>query len=193
MVRLATPDDAAGVHAIYAPIVSATAISFEYEVPDVTEMGRRLRTVLAHRPWLVYEEAGQVLGYVYAASFRDRAAYQWSTEVTIYLRPDARGRGLGRVLYEALFAVLRVQGYCTAVAGATLPNEASERLHARLGFRECGRFPAAGYKFGRWHDVVFWQLVLQRLPAQPAPIRPIHELITTGEFEDAIRKSTSRV
>lgn len=192
MIRLAGPADAAAVHAIYAPIVRATPISFEWEVPSVDEMRRRIQNVLTDRPWLVFETAGQVLGYTYATTFRERPAYRWGTEVSIYVSEPARGRGLGRKLYGALFEVLRLQGFCTAVAGATVPNQASERLHESMGFQQIGRYPAAGFKLGRWHDVAFWYLRLQPLPEVPGELIPIHEITGTREFRDALAKQTTR-
>lgn len=192
MIRLATPDDAPAVLAIYAPIVTDTAISFEWAVPSVPEMASRIRAVLRDRPWLVYERAGELLGYVYASTFRERFAYRWVTEVTVYVHADTRGRGLGRTLYSALFEVLRLQGYCAAVAGATVPNTATERFHKRMGFQEVGRFPAAGFKFGKWHDVVFWRLLLAPLPVQPRELIPLNEIIGTEDWTNAIEKQAAR-
>lgn len=193
MIRLARATDAEQVHAIYAPIVRDTAISFESEVPSAGEMARRIEVVLGFRPWLVLEEAGELLGYAYASVFRERAAYQWGTEVSVYVRADVTGRGIGGTLYGALFDVLRLQGFCTAVAGATLPNEATERLHRRMGFSEIGRYPAAGFKFGRWHDVIFWYLRLRELPLQPRPLTAISDLIATKEWNHALEKQTPRL
>jgi L-amino acid N-acyltransferase YncA len=193
MIRLARPGDATQVHAIYAPIVEHTAISFEEQVPAVAEMEQRIRSVLETRPWLVEERDGEVLGYVYASTFRERAAYQWGTEVTVYVREDMRGRGVGRHLYDALFDVLRLQGYVTAVAGATLPNPVTERLHLAMGFTEFGRYPAAGFKFDRWYDVVFWYLRLQPLPARPHTLRTLAEIVGTREWNHVIEKQTLRI
>ncbi|HUP88369.1 MAG TPA: GNAT family N-acetyltransferase [Longimicrobiales bacterium] len=176
MIRLATPADAPQILDIYAPVVRETPISFEWEVPSADEIASRIEKVLAVRPWLVYEDEGRVLGYVYASVFRDRAAYQWGTEVSVYIDESARGRGLGCTLYTVLFDVLRAQNFITAIAGATVPNEATERLHLRMGFTEFGRYHSAGYKFGKWHDVVFWSLSLREYPAAPQPIIPISEL-----------------
>lgn len=192
MIRLATPADAPAVLAIYAPIVADTPISFEWEVPSVPEMAIRIQKVLRDRPWLVYERAGELLGYVYASTFRERFAYRWSTEVSVYIRADARGCGLGRTLYSALFDVLRLQGYCTAIAGATVPNAATERLHESMGFTEIGRFPAAGFKFGQWHDVVFWRRLLRPLPDQPHELTPLNEIISTQDWNNAIEKQAAR-
>ena len=177
MIRLATPDDASAVHDIYAPIVRDTAISFEWEVPTVADMAGRITKVLADRPWLVLEEDGEILGYSYATTFRERRSYQWGTEVAIYVHENARGRGVGRKLYGALFEVLTKQNYCTVIAGATLPNPNTERLHLGIGFSEFGRYPAAGFKLGKWWDVVFWMKRLRELPADPTPIIHYSEII----------------
>ena len=180
--RLARPADAAQILAIYAPIVRETAISFEAEPPGLAEMAGRMEKVLQIRPWLVLEDGGEVLGYSYATTFRERAAYDWGVEVSIYMRADVRGRGLGRGLYRTLFDVLRAQNYCRVVAGATLPNASTERLHTSLGFQAIGRYPAAGYKFGQWHDVMFWYLPLRPLPEVAPQLININELVKTTEW-----------
>jgi phosphinothricin acetyltransferase len=170
-IRLATPDDAAGVQAIYAPVVRDTAISFELEPPSVEEMAQRMAETLARLPWLVCERRGDILGYVYAGRHRSRPAYQWSVDVSVYVQAQARGSGVGGALYRSLFAVLALQGFYNAYAGITLPNPASVGLHESLGFQPVGVYRAVGYKLGAWHDVGWWQLRLQR-PAIP-PQLPI--------------------
>jgi L-amino acid N-acyltransferase YncA len=170
-IRIATPEDAAAVHAIYAPLVVTTPISFEIEPPGVEEMRRRIEATLPLFPWLVGEdESGAVNGYVYAGRYAQRAAYQWSVETTVYVRADARGQGVGRRLYADLLRRLREMGYCQAFAGITQPNTGSVALHERLGFTKVGVFRDAGFKFGAWHGVGYWELSLQK-PAQPAPPR----------------------
>jgi L-amino acid N-acyltransferase YncA len=181
--RLAHTTDAEAIRDIYAPIVRDTVISFEYEVPSVAEIASRVEQVLQNRPWLVLEEAGEILGYAYATTFRSRAAYDWGPEVSIYVRSDVQKRGLGQRLYATLFDVLRAQNYCRVVAGATVPNESSERLHAHMGFQIIGRYPSAGYKFGGWHDVVFWYLPLRSLPETAPALININELVKTAEWE----------
>jgi L-amino acid N-acyltransferase YncA len=181
--RLAKLTDAPAIQAIYAPVVRDTAISFEYEPPTVEEIGRRMQKVLTSRPWLVYEDGGAVLGYAYGSTFRERAAYDWGVEVSIYVRADTQKRGIGRELYGVLFDVLRALNYCQVWAGATAPNESSERLHASMGFEQVARFPAAGYKFGRWHDVVFWRLPLRELPLHAPVLGNINDLLRTEEWE----------
>lgn len=193
MIRLASPADAAPVHAIYAPIVRDTAISFELEVPTVGEMAERIETVLTSRPWLICERGAEVLGYVYASAFRARAAYDWSPEVSVYVRSDAHRQGLARALYTALFEVLKLQRYCTVVAGATVPNPPSEELHRSMGFEPMGRYPAVGFKLGHWHDVAFWYLRLGDLPEVPLPLLPLGEVTGTSEWNCALARGASLI
>ena len=170
-IRIAHPDDAAAVHAIYAPVVEQTAISFELDVPPVDEIRRRITYPLATFPWLVHlDAAGAVDGYVYASRYRERAAYQWSADVSAYVRADARGQGLGKRLYARLFDELVALGYCQAFAGITLPNVASVALHRAVGFQPVGVSERVGHKLGAWHDVSLWQRELQRVDA-PLPLR----------------------
>ena len=169
-IRTAAPDDAAAVQAIYAPIVRDTAISFETEPPTVDEMQGRIGATLAQFPWLVaLDDGGRVAGYVYAGRYAERAAYRWSVTVSAYVRADRRGHGVGRALYAELFSQLRGLGYCQAYAGITLPNAASVALHEAMGFQPAGVFRNAGHKQGRWHDVGWWQLPLQRPDPPPEP------------------------
>jgi L-amino acid N-acyltransferase YncA len=160
MIRDASEDDAAACAAIYAPYVTDTVITFEYEPPTTAEMARRITVAQRTHAWLVLEEEGRVVGYAYGGLFRAREAWSWSCEVSIYLAMGRRRSGGGRALYEALFARLTERGYRTAVAGMTLPNEASEGLHRAMGFEPVGVYPRIGWKFGAWHDVAFAQRAL---------------------------------
>ncbi|WP_375402680.1 arsinothricin resistance N-acetyltransferase ArsN1 family B [uncultured Sphingomonas sp.] len=161
LVRPARPDDAAAaIAAVYAPYVTDGVISFELDPPDAVEMARRMAAGETRHPWLVAEEAGAVVGYAYASAFRARAAYDRAVETTVYVAADAHGRGVGRALYDALLARLTEAGFTQAVAVIALPNDASVRLHERLGFVPIGVNPAVGYKFGRWIDVGVWQRAL---------------------------------
>ena len=172
MIRLAAPRDAPAIHAIYAPVVRDTFISFELEVPDVAEIERRIGATLARFPWLVFEDGG-VLGYAYAGEHRERAAYQWSVDVSCYVQERSRRRGIAARLYRSLFAVLARQGFTNAFAGIALPNEASVAMHASAGFVELGRYRDVGFKQGAWHDTVWMQRKLADPPAEPAPPRPL--------------------
>jgi len=168
--RLATPADGASIAAIYRPYVTDAATSFELTPPTAEEMARRITAGLPLAPWLVcVDDSGQVLGYAYAGRHRDRAAYQWSCDVTVYIHGDQHRRGIGRALYDRLLGLLRLQGFFVAHAGITLPNPGSVGLHEALGFRPVGIYPAVGWKLGAWRDVGWWQLPLQARPGQPAP------------------------
>lgn len=159
-IRPATFDDAPGIAAVYAPFVRDTAISFEMEPPTADEMRRRMRGEHRRLPWVVADVDGTVVGYAYASPFRARAAYQWSVEVSVYVDSGAHRRGIGRRLYAALLDRVRRLGYRKIVAGVTLPNVASVALHAALGFVPVGVYHQVGFKFGRWHDVGWWELPL---------------------------------
>ena len=152
--------DAVACAAIYAPHVEGSAVSFEEEAPGTEEMAGRIARYGASHVWLVAEREGEVLGYAYATAFNERPAYRWSTSVSVYVAAGARGQGLGRALYEALFERLRERGFRTACAGITLPNEASERLHESLGFELVGVNRRIGFKEGAWRDVGWYQLEL---------------------------------
>ena len=144
-----------------------TSISFELAPPSVEEMRARIVKTLRDLPWLVSEDAqGSVNGYVYASKHRERPAYQWSVDVTAYVREDARGLGVGKRLYQALFAELVILGYFQAFAGIELPNDASVALHESVGFEPIGVYRNVGFKLGAWHDVGWWQKEL-RVPADP--------------------------
>jgi phosphinothricin acetyltransferase len=159
-VRDATEDDAEACAAIYAPYVTDTVITFEYEPPSAAEMARRIVVAQRAHAWLVLEEGGRVVGYAYGGLFRAREAWSWACEVSVYLEPGRRRGGDGRALYEALLTHLTDRGYRTAVAGMTLPNDASEGLHRAMGFEPVGVYPRIGWKFGAWHDVAFAQRAL---------------------------------
>ena len=152
-IRDATEADAEACALLYAPYVRDTAISFELVPPSTAEMAQRIAAALRSHAWLVLEEQGHVIGYAYGGPFKARSAYRWSCEVSVYLEQGRRGRGHGRLLYEALFVRLAARGYRTAVAGMTLPNDASEALHRALGFEPVGTYRRIGYKLGRWRDV----------------------------------------
>jgi L-amino acid N-acyltransferase YncA len=171
MIRLATVPDAQAMAGIYDPIVSDTAISFETDPPGAAEMERRIARVLTLAPWLVDSTGGEIRGYAYASRHHERAAYQWSVDVAVYVSAAHRRQGVGTALYSALFPLLRRQGFFAAHAGITLPNAASVRLHESLGFRPVGVYRAVGYKLGAWRDVGWWQLELQERREEPAPPR----------------------
>jgi L-amino acid N-acyltransferase YncA len=157
LIRPVKFDDADQIAAIYAPIVEHTPISFEEHAPSAAEMRERIRSYTAAYPWLVAISGDDVLGYAYACAHRERAAYRWSVNSSIYLREEARGRGLGRTLYAELFRHLETRRFHAVFAGIALPNEASVALHRSLGFTHVGTYHEVGFKFGAWFDTSWWQ------------------------------------
>ncbi|GAB3677642.1 N-acetyltransferase family protein [Halopiger thermotolerans] len=171
-IRVATPDDAAAVRDIYAPFCESTAVTFEETPPSTLEMADRIESTLEEYPWLVCEVAdaersaasgrprsddGEVVGYAYAHRLRERRAYDWVVELSIYVAEDARRSGVGRALYESLFAVLERQGIRDAYAVTTLPNPETVGFHEKMGFERVGDFPAVGYTAAEWRDVAWWR------------------------------------
>jgi len=169
-IRVATAADADQIQAIYAPIVLDTTISFEDEPPTVDEIARRIAGTLPTHPYLVCEENGRVLGYIYASVFRARAAYRWSVETTVYVDGRTHRRGVGRALYQALLPILRRQGFHGAFAGIALPNANSVGLHEALGFRPVGVYQDVGFKHWQWRDVGWWRLGLSDGPPAAEPL-----------------------
>lgn len=174
-IRLARQADVDDLLAIYAPYLSTT-VTFEYVLPSREEFSRRVADVQARFPYLVLEEDGQPVGYAYAHPLGQRAAYQWSGELSIYLSPAAAGKGGGWPLYLALMELLRLQGMRTVYGVVTHPNPASEAFHAAMGFRLLGTQHNSGYKNGRWLDVALYEKPLSDYPdAPPVPV-PLDQL-----------------
>ena len=167
-IRLATAADLPEMQEIYRPFVERTAVSFEYQVPTPEEFFLRFTQHIAQFPWLVWEEQGRVLGYAYAGAPWERAAYRWCAEISCYLAPEARGRGVGRQLYARTEEILRAQGYRTVYAIVTSANAPSMAFHKALGYREFAKFAACGFKNGAWYDVSWLE---KRLQPDGAPER----------------------
>jgi phosphinothricin acetyltransferase len=186
MIRIARDEDAAAIHAIYAPSITDGVATFETELPGVAAMGERIRARLQHYPWLVWEEAGEVLAYAYAGRFRERAAYDWIAETSIYVRGDAHRRGIARRLYGVLLDVMQLQGINQAVGVITLPGTVSVAMHEGMGFTPAGVWRQCGYKLGQWWDVGVWQKELQAPAAVPSPIIPFPQLTDSPRFRDLL-------
>lgn len=160
-IRPATVNDAAAIADIYNHYVTETCITFETDPVSASEMSERISDLItASLPWLVAEESGHILGYAYATKWRARAAYRFSLESTVYLAIDASGKGIGSQLYTALLTELSAMSAHAVIGGIALPNEASIRLHERLGFKKVAHFEQVGFKQDRWIDVGYWQLLL---------------------------------
>lgn len=182
-VRLARPDDAAALLDIYAPYVRETAVTFEYDVPSQEEFRRRIEAVEKMYPYLVAERDGRIAGYAYASPFKERAAYDWAVETSIYLRMDERHHGLGWMLYGKLEAVLRLQGVVNINACITLSPEGDSRVsgdspafHRTHGYTPAGHFHSCGYKFGRWYDIIWMEKTVGPHRPDMKPVKPLSEV-----------------
>ena len=180
-VRAAAPEDAEQLLEIYTPFVISedcglSNVSFELAAPDVEEFRQRIQDISKQFPYLVGEVNGQILGYVYCHPYRERLAYQWAVEVTIYLAPAGQGKGLGRLLYETMEKLLCLQGVTMAYSCITVGNDHSIKMHEALGYRLIGTFTNSGYKNGQWLDTVWLEKQLQPCPKQPDNIKSWREL-----------------
>ena len=166
-LRLATPADASGILAIYAPYIANTSFTFETEVPSVVEFAERINTYLINWPWLVCEVDGKIAGYAYATKHRERAAYQWSIESSIYIHDDYQKAGIGKALYHMLFDILKKQGFRNVYAVINLPNEKSVIFHENIGFIYFATYEQVGYKLGKWKNVGWWRFVINEFGDEP--------------------------
>jgi phosphinothricin acetyltransferase len=182
MIRLATLDDAPAIADIYRPAVVERPSSFELIPPDAEEMARRIETNLQTAPWLVFERAGEVIGYANGGIHRQRPAYRWTIETSIYVDPAAHGQGIGGQLYTVLLNALGYQGFRTAVAGVTLPNEASMALHRKMGYIPVGVFHHIGHKFGGWRDVAWFERPLATYEDTPEEPHTMEEMEADPAF-----------
>lgn len=160
-IRTATIEDAPVILDIYAYYVENTTISFEITAPDIKEMERRIGETLRSFDWIVGEMDGKVVGYAYYSKFRERKAYDFTCETTVYVQNDMTGKGIGSVLYSQLISRLKKSPLTVAIGGIALPNEASVRLHEKLGFKNAGILKNVGRKFNSWIDVGYWELELR--------------------------------
>jgi phosphinothricin acetyltransferase len=160
MIRDVSPLDALAIANIYNWYIAETVISFEEEPVTVEEMMSRIQAVIQHYPWIVLERDGTLIGYAYARRWQERSAYRHTAEVSVYLAHDCVGCGHGTALYRELLSRLPALDIHAAIGGVTLPNEASASLHEKFGFSKAAHYREVGFKFGKWHDVGYWQLLL---------------------------------
>ena len=174
-IRCIEDQDIQEVFMIYKPYIEKTSITFETEVPAYEEFVERVHHKLSQFPWLVCEADGEIIGYAYASRLRERAAYDWDAELSVYLKAEVHNQGVGTLLYQALEDILKSMHYVNLYGCITIPNEASIRLHQKLGYKPIGIFHNSGYKDGCWHDVLWMEKNIQPwLP--PKPIIPFPAL-----------------
>lgn len=188
-IRVATPKDGEALLNIYKGYIENTAITFETEVPSVEVFGQRIENTLNRFPWLVCEVDGVVAGYAYASKHRERAAYQWSADFSIYVDEKYHRRYIAKALYQALEELLRMQGYYTIFAGVTTPNPKSEAFHTAYGFDTIGVFENVGYKLGQWRGVKWFSYTLADYVEEPMAPKVFPEIKDTEVFEDILRNA----
>ena len=169
IIRLATEQDAEKLLAIYAPYIMETSLTFETEVPTVADFGKRISDYLQTWPWLVCEVDNTIAGYAYATRYRERTAYQWCTESSVYIDRQFHRLGIARALYQALFDILKRQGFRNVYAVINLPNPPSVDFHESCGFNYFATYEQVGYKLGKWKNVGWWRLIINDFIDEPPP------------------------
>ena len=160
VIRRVVPQDAGRIAAIYNYYIEHTVITFEETPLDESAMRSRIIHTIEKYPWFVHEENGEITGYAYAHEWRARESYRFSVEDSVYVKHGAHGKGIGSALLHCLLQELRARGAHAVVAGITLPNDRSTRLHEKFNFTKAGEFPEIGFKNNRWLAVGFWELLL---------------------------------
>jgi phosphinothricin acetyltransferase len=192
-IRMASTADCASILSIYKYYVLNTCITFEYDVPSVEEMENRMKSIQTKYPYLVAEIDGKIIGYAYATDFRFRAAYQWSPECAIYLDNEMQGKGIGKILYQTLFSILKLQGFYNVFGGVGLPNEKSVQLHLKCGFEEIGTYKNIGYKHGKWHSTQWFQIVLNEHKIDPTLPKKMEEIQNTTDFKTLLSNANLKL
>jgi phosphinothricin acetyltransferase len=171
-IRLARPTDADGILTIYSPYIANTSLTFETDIPSGNEFANRISSYIENWPWIICVVDGQIAGYAYASRYRERVAYQWSVECSVYVHDDHQRSGIARALYTALFSILKKQGYRNVYAVINLPNERSVAFHENMGFQWFATYENVGYKLGQWKNVGWWRLIINEFGDDPAPVIP---------------------
>jgi len=187
VIRPVKPEDAATILEIYAPYILETPVSFEETVPSVEEMASRIEKIRNDLPFLVCEIDGQIAGYAYASNHRNRSAYRWTKEMSVYIHPLFRRRRIGNALYSCVIEMLKYQGVKSVLAGITVPNPESTGFHEKFGFIKTAEFHATGFKLGQWHNVGWWELDLDPEMKSPSPRLIPFSVIPENIFSEIIR------
>lgn len=186
-IRLANESDAGDILEIYRPYILNTCVSFESDIPTPEAFWSRIENILQSLPWLVCEYGSQIAGYAYAADHRSRKAYQSTKEVSVYIHDHFKRKGIATALYTTLIQLLKIQGVTNCLAGIALPNEASIRLHKKLGFRKIGIYHQVGFKFDAFRDVSWWELFIGEKNENPTGIIPVGAIKSSIEFDLAVK------
>ena len=192
-IRVAEDRDAPAILHLYSFYIEHTAFTFEYEIPTEEDFTLRIQKYLYHYPWIICELDGALAGYAYAGKHRERKAYQWSVESSVYVHNNFQGRGIAGRLYDTLFEMLRRQGIVNVYAGITQPNDKSVGFHRKYGFKEVGVYKNIGYKLGKWHDVMWMFYALSQHPPAPADPIAFHQFHQDAACQEILRSATSEM
>lgn len=177
IIRPVTADDTGRLLSIYAPYVQQSAITFEYEVPSLQEFTNRIDSITSRYPYLAAFVQGEIKGYAYASTFKNRPAYDWSVETSIYVDKNYHGRGIGSLLYQHLEEILKLQNICNLCACIAYPNPESIGFHEHMGYKTVAHFHKSGYKFDTWYDMIWMEKFLSSHSPAPKPFIPIKEVL----------------
>lgn len=175
-IRIATSDDAKELLNIYKYYVENTAITFEYDVPSIEEFSERIKNTLKKYPYLIAENEDGIYGYAYASAFKSRQAYDWAVETSIYVKNGDSRHGVGTLLYNELEKYLKMQNIINVNACIAYPNEKSEEFHKKFGYKTIAHFTKCGYKFGKWHDMIWMEKFIGEHTDTPKSVVPFSEL-----------------
>lgn len=192
VIRFVKGTDTAEILSIYRPYITGTAITFECEIPSLSEFAERVKEISLDYPYIVCLIDNKIVGYAYAHRQMERDAYQWNAELSVYIDKNHLRCGIGKILYSALIDILQLQNVCNLYGGVTVPNENSEKLHERLGFEKLGTYHKTGYKCGAWHDVAWFEKKIGRNDPQPSPFIPIRK-IDKVKLDEIISKYTEKI
>lgn len=193
ILRVATEADAESMLALYAPYVTHTTVSSEYEPPSLVEFQKRMQTVGELLPWLICKMDGETAGYGYASPHRSRAAYKWSAETSIYVAKKWQRHGIAAAIYSALFEILSMQGYYNIFVGITSPNEKSAAFHTAMGFEHSGSYHNSMYKFGQWRDVSWMAKTLKPHIGEPKPIIAFPKVANDSTVQQILKKTAEKI
>lgn len=191
VLRLATPADAKAILDIYAPYIETTSFTFETDTPTIEEFAERIKNYLFNWPWLICEIDGVIAGYAYATRHRERTAYQWCTESSVYIHDDHQRTGMARALYTSLFEILKKQGFRNVYAVINLPNDKSVAFHESCGFEYFATYEKVGYKLGKWKNVGWWRLSINEYgdePAAPIKFSDLDKDFLPAIFKDKLKE-----
>lgn len=175
-IRKVSIKDAESILKIYEYYILNTAVTFEYDVPPLKDFQERIKKIASFYPYLVYEDNGQILGYAYASRFRERKAYDWDAELSVYVDKNCTHNGIGQILYNNLLNILKEMNILNVYAAISYPNDRSENFHNKCGFKKIALFENVGFKFGKWHNLIYMHKNINEFQTPPNKVKNVKEI-----------------